>query len=59
MPLPSSGPISLQQINTELGQAPTATISLNDPVVRQLLQRPSGTISMSDAYGKPNNTGST
>lgn len=52
MPLPSSGPIALGQINVELSLLPTAPISLNDVAVRRLLEKPSGTISMYDAYGK-------
>ena len=52
MTLQSSGPIALQQINVKLKLTSTATISLNDPAVRQLLRRSSGTISMQDAYGK-------
>lgn len=52
MALPSSGPISFQQINVELKQTATATISLNDAAVRRLLERPTGAISMQDAYGK-------
>lgn len=52
MALQTSGPISFQQINVELGNTATATISLNDTAVRQLLGKTSGTISMQDAYGK-------
>lgn len=52
MTLQASGPISFQQINIELKLSPTATISLNDTAVRKLLEKPSGTISMQDAYGK-------
>ena len=52
MTLQTSGPISLQQVNIELGLAGTAQISLNDPAVRSLLGKTSGTISMQDAYGK-------
>lgn len=52
MTLQASGPISLNQINVELGLSGTATISLNDAAVRQLLERPSGTISIQNAYGK-------
>ncbi len=64
MTMVSSGPISLggnattsglnQSINIELGQSATATISLNDANVRSLLGKASGTISLSDAYGKAN-----
>ena len=52
MALQSSGPISFEEINIELKLSPTATISLNDTAVRTLLGKPSGTISMQDAYGK-------
>ena len=52
MPLPSSGPISIANINTELGRASTATSSLNETLLRSLAGRPSGTISLSDFYGK-------
>ena len=41
MALPSSGAISFQQINVELGCTPTAVISLNDTAVRKLLGKPS------------------
>lgn len=54
MTLPSSGIITLAQVNQEL-QRPSPynqTISLNDTVVRQLFGKPSGVISMSDGYGK-------
>lgn len=62
MTLNASGPISLggatvgQSINLELGQAATATTSLNATNVRTLLQVPSGQISLSNAYGKSNVT---
>ena len=46
MTLQTSGPISLQQVNIELKQRATATISLNDAAVRKLLGKTSGTISM-------------
>jgi len=54
MPLPSSGPISLNQVNVELGLAGTTAISMNQANVRTLFGRASGTISMSDGYGKSN-----
>ena len=36
MPLPSSGAISLSQVNVELGRTSTATISMNETAVRNL-----------------------
>jgi hypothetical protein len=54
MTLPSSGVITLAQVNQELGRASpyNQTISLNDTVVRTLFRKPSGAISLSDGYGK-------
>lgn len=64
MTMVSSGPISLagtatsgglnQSIEVELGGNGSTQISLDDPLVRGLLGKPSGTISLSDAYGKDN-----
>lgn len=54
MTLQASGAISLSQVNTELGIASTTTISLNQSNVRTLFGVASGTISMSDGYGKSN-----
>lgn len=54
MPLPSSGAISLNNVNQELGRASpyNQQISLNDTVVRSLFGVASGQIAMSDGYGK-------
>lgn len=52
MALPSSGTITMGQVNTELGYGSTVTISLNDSAVRSLLGVSSGSISMSSGWGK-------
>jgi DNA-binding beta-propeller fold protein YncE len=52
MALQTTGPISLSNVNVELGLSSTALVSLNDAVVRSLLNVASGTISLYDAYGK-------
>ena len=52
MALPSSGSISLNQVNVELKKSATAKISLGDTAVRELAEKTSGTISMSDLRGK-------
>lgn len=52
MALPASGEITMAMINTELGYASNATISLNDTAVRNLAGKPSGQIAMNDFYGK-------
>jgi len=54
MALPSTGPISLANVNVELGLSSTATISLNQANVRTLAGVASGTISMSNLLGKSN-----
>jgi hypothetical protein len=54
MALPGSGAISLSQVNTELGLSASATITMNDAAVRTLFGIASGTISMSNGYGKSN-----
>lgn len=52
MTLQVSGPISASNINTELTLGTTATLGLNDTVVRTLANKLSGTISYADLYGK-------
>jgi len=52
MPLPSVAPISMSQVNDELGYPSTQQISLNDAAVRSLFARPSGEIALLDGLGK-------
>jgi len=52
MALPSSGQISMGQVDVELGYSSTAQISLNDTVVRTLFGVSSGTISLNQGHGK-------
>jgi len=52
MALPASGPISLSQVNTELGKATNAPISLGDAAVRSLSGQPSGLVDMNSLHGK-------
>ena len=47
-------PISLNQVNVELGLAGTTLISLNQASVRTLAGVPSGAISMNNLHGKSN-----
>lgn len=54
MTLPASGPISINNINVELGVAGTTTASLGQASFRTLAGVPSGAISMSNFYGKSN-----
>ena len=61
MALQSSGAISINNINVELGKAGTTTSSLGQTDFRTLAGVASGAISMSNFYGKSNwvyNTGS-
>jgi hypothetical protein len=51
-----TGTISLSQVNTELGAASNAPISLNQSNVRTLAGVPSGPISMDNLRGKTNFT---
>ena len=50
----SGSPISMSEINAELGRAADAAINLNESEVRSLLGKPTANsaISLSDAYGK-------
>jgi hypothetical protein len=52
MTLQSSGAISLANVNVELGRSSTTNISLNESAVRTLAGVASGTISLSNLYGK-------
>jgi hypothetical protein len=52
MALPSSGQISLSQVNVELSKSATAQIGMNDTNARTLAGKASGQISMSDFWGK-------
>lgn len=52
MALPSSGSITMAQVNVELGKAANAGITLGDAAVRALAEVPSGAISMWSLYGK-------
>jgi hypothetical protein len=54
MALPSSGQITLNQVNVELGLSGTAQIGLGDSSVRTLFGVASGQITMSNGYGKAN-----
>lgn len=54
MTLPSTGPISLANVNVELGLSSTTNISLNQTNVRTLAGISSGTISLNSLRGKSN-----
>ena len=56
MALPSSGSISLNQVNVELGNSGTATINMGSSAVRGLFDRASGSIGMGHGHGKANAT---
>jgi hypothetical protein len=52
MALPSSGSISLNQVNVELGNSGSASINMNSSAIRGLFGVSSGAISMSNGHGK-------
>ena len=52
MTLPSSGLLSMSQVNVELQRSPNSPLNLNDPIVRALAGIPSGPYWMSALYGK-------
>lgn len=57
MPLPSSGELSMMQMNVELGASPTSPLSLGHPDLRIMTNNPSifpqgSTISFADLRGK-------
>jgi hypothetical protein len=54
MTLPASGAISFNAINVELGVAGTTTANINQATYRTLAGVPSGTIALSNFYGKSN-----
>lgn len=56
MALPSSGQISMSQVNVELGLGGTTQISLNQSTVRTLFEKTTAgsAIAMSDGWGKSN-----
>ena len=54
MALQSSGVIKFSDINVELGNNPTDELSLSDTALRTLFDVPSGTIKISQGYGKSN-----
>jgi hypothetical protein len=56
MTLQSSGPISMFDVNTELGYSNTAQIGLLDTMVRGLFAVPTGQVGLFDGYGKHINT---
>lgn len=55
MPLPSSGLITLAKVRAEL--AASGTISLGSSATRTLAGKPTGTVRLSDLYGKSNSVG--
>lgn len=56
MTLPANFPLSMAQINAELGRASNATTSLTETAVRNLAGVPSGPVSFGDLLGKSSMT---
>lgn len=56
MPLQSSGQISAQNINSELGVSTTSQLSLNGASARGLSGQASGDVKMSEFYSRAKNT---
>ncbi len=52
MALPTTGPIALSQVNTELGRTSTATVSLGEAEVRSLAGLANGAIGLGGLRGK-------
>jgi hypothetical protein len=52
MTLPASGAISFSQVNTELGNSSTASLSMSNGDLRALAEDLSGAIAMSSLHGK-------
>lgn len=52
MPIPTSGPVSFSDINTELQRSSTATLSMGDSELRTLFDDTVGDISISTGRGK-------
>lgn len=54
MTLQASGTIKMSNVNTELELTSTARLTLGSAAVRELFEKPSGRITMSNGYGKSN-----
>jgi hypothetical protein len=52
MTLPSTGTISFEDVNVELGRSPSAPISLGETEVRALAGKLTGAVSLGDLRGK-------